>query len=87
MSTDTRRSDTQITLEILSAINSGEEKITRIMYTCNLSYTGLKERINDLSAKVLVREVQEGKSKAYEITGKGLEVKKDLEELVKLLNL
>jgi predicted transcriptional regulator len=87
MSTDTRRTDTQITLEILSAIKSGEKKITRIMYTCNLSYTGLKERINDFLTKGLVREAQEEKSNVYEITGKGIEMKKHLEELVKLLNL
>jgi hypothetical protein len=34
-----------------------------------------------------VREVQGVKSKVYETTGRGLEVEKDLEELVKLLNL
>jgi predicted transcriptional regulator len=87
MSSAKRRSDTQITLDILSAIKSGEKRPTRIMYACNLSYNGLRERINDLSAKGLVREIKEGTSIVYEITGKGLEMIKNLEELVRLLNL
>jgi predicted transcriptional regulator len=87
MSRDKRRSDTQITLDILSAIKGGEKRLTRIMYNCNLSYTNLRNRVNDLSAKGLVREVQEGKNIVYEITGKGNEMIKNLEKLVRLLNL
>jgi predicted transcriptional regulator len=87
MSSDKRRSDTQIMLEILSAIKRGEKRPTRIMYACNLSYTNLRNRVNDLSAKGLVREVQEGKNIVYEITGVGNEMINNLEKLVRLLNL
>jgi len=46
-----RRSDTQIVLEILSAIKNGERRPTRIMYACNLSYTGLMNIIDELLAQ------------------------------------
>ena len=87
MSSDKRRSDTQITLEILSAIKEGERRPTRIMYACNLSYRGLITRIDELLEGGFIRMVKNSGKEGYEITEKGNEVITHLGYLKDMLNL
>ena len=70
-----RRSKFQLSVEVLDCIKQGEEKPTRIMYNCNLSWKSLKDILDNLSEQGLLDEtVVEGKKRSkrhYEITGKG----------------
>jgi len=87
MSTDRRRSDTQITLEILSTIKNGEKRPTRIMYSCNLSHTSLMNRIDELNAQNLIRVVNIRGKECYDITTKGNEMITHLDFLRNTLKL
>ena len=70
-----RRSRFQISVEVLTAIANGEQKPTRIMYACNLSWNSIKETLSLLSAKGYIDEMSENeKRKRYSITGKGVDV-------------
>jgi predicted transcriptional regulator len=94
MSGKTRRSGTEITLEMLSTIRYGEKRPTRIMYECNLSYHMCKSKLEEFVANDLVKEQEEllskdgGKGHAiYEITEKGIEMIENLSTLINMLNL
>ena len=70
-----RRSKNQISIDILNAISSGEQKPTRLMYACNLSWTSTKETLDRLAASGLVDEINESqKRRRYCITVKGRDV-------------
>ncbi|MBD3204868.1 hypothetical protein GF319_00820 [Candidatus Bathyarchaeota archaeon] len=87
MSGESRRSDTQITLEILSAVRAGARKRTRIMYECNLSYRGLMTRIDELLEGGFIRAIKYGGKESYEITEKGREMIIHLKYLSNMLKL
>jgi predicted transcriptional regulator len=93
MSDGTRRSSTDISLDMLSAIKNGVNRPTRIMYECNLSYQMCKSKLEELVVNDLVME-KEVKSRnrksshtVYKITEKGVENIETLEQLKNLLNL
>ncbi len=70
-----RRSRLQISIEILNAISSGEQKPTRLMYACNLSWKSIRDSLGLLVAKGYVDELSENeKRKRYRITSKGGDV-------------
>jgi len=75
-----RRSKFQLSVEVLECIQQGEEKPTRIMYNCNLSWKSLKEILDNLTEQGLLEEsVIPGKKRSkrqYEITMKGENVLK-----------
>ena len=93
MSDGTRRSSTQISLDMLSAIKNGVSRPTRIMYECNLSYQMCKSKLEELVVNGLVREEEvysrstQGSHTIYEITEKGVEMIETLKQLKNLLNL
>lgn len=87
MSGGRRRSDTQINLEILSAIKGGSRRRTRIMYMCNLSYRGLITRIDELLAGGFIRVIKYGGKEEYEVTEKGSEMIIHLNYLSDMLKL
>ncbi len=67
-----RRSRLQISIEILKAISSGEQKPTRLMYACNLSWSSTKKTLDRLAASGFVDEMDENKKqRRYCITVKG----------------
>lgn len=70
-----RRSRFQISVDVLTAVASGEQKTTRIMYACNLSWNSIKDTLDLLASKGYVDEMYENKNrKRYFITSKGREV-------------
>ena len=70
-----RRSRFQISVEVLTAIASGEQKPTRLMYACNLSWKVISSVLSNLESKGFVDNLSvEGKRKRYCVTGKGREV-------------
>jgi predicted transcriptional regulator len=75
-----RRSKFQLSVEVLDCIKGGEEKPTRIMYNCNLSWKSLKEILDNLTEQGLLEEsVTPGKKRSkreYNITMKGENVLK-----------
>jgi predicted transcriptional regulator len=75
-----RRSKFQLSIEVLECIKSGEEKPTRIMYNCNLSWKSLKDILENLTTQDLLDEtIIQGKKRSkrhYEITAKGENVLK-----------
>lgn len=93
MQGSTRRSSTEITLEILSAIRNGVNRPTRIMYECNLSYQMCKSKLEELVVNGLVMEKEvnsrsrKGSHTVYRITEKGVEMIETLKQLKNLLNL
>ena len=70
-----RRSQFQISIEVLTAISHGEQKPTRLMYACNLSWNSTKEILDRLAARGFVDELYEDqKRKRYCTTVKGRDV-------------
>ena len=68
-----QRSVLRINLDILNAIREeGEAKPTHILYKANLSHERMVKYLDDLSAKGLVAMKQEGESRTYSITPKGV---------------
>ena len=70
-----RRSRFQITIELLSAISSGEHTPTRLMYLCNMSWGSLKDTLSILETKGYVDNVSnDDKHKNYFVTSSGREM-------------
>ena len=70
-----RRSKFQISVEILTAISNGEQKPTRLMYACNLSWNSIRDILGLLLAKGCIDEMYENeKRKRYCITSNGRDV-------------
>lgn len=59
-------------MDILHSIHDGAEKPTQIMYKANLSWVGLQEHLLGLSQSGLIREVQYGSRRKYELTDKAI---------------
>ena len=83
-----RRSKLQISVEVLSAISQGEQKPTRLMYTCNLSWNSVKDTLDILVDRGFVDEMFENeKRRRYSVTAKGRDVIRyyaGLQELVQV---
>ena len=83
-----RRSKLQISVEVLSAISQGEQKPTRLMYACNLSWNSVKDTLDILVDRGFVDEMFENeKRRRYSVTAKGRDVIRyytGLQELVQV---
>ncbi len=75
-----RRSKFQLFVEVLDCIKKGEEKPTRIMYNCNLSWKSLRDTLDDLTDQGLLDETiipsTKRSKRLYSITKKGERVLK-----------
>ena len=73
-----RRSKLDIMLDVLSAVQNGEEKPTRIMYSANLSWKPTRKILGILVDQGLLRDIEVTGSKrskrSYVITEKGVNV-------------
>ncbi len=68
-----QRSTLKIYLDILDAVkNAGTAKPTHILYKANLSHDRLVRYLDELSAKGLIEVKQDGDSRYYRITEKGI---------------
>ncbi len=59
-------------MDILRSIHEGAEKPTQIMYKANLSWVGLQEHLQGLLQSALIRDVQYGNRRKYELTDKAI---------------
>jgi len=86
-----RRSKLEIMLKVLSAIQEGVEKPTRIMYIVNMSWNPTQEVLNKLVEDGLIRVIEEpGGMRAknrYRITEKGENVIRYYEGAKVLINM
>lgn len=68
-----QRSVLRINLDILNAIREeGDAKPTHILYKANLSHERLVKYLDDLTSKGLIAINQEGDSRTYALTPKGV---------------
>lgn len=79
-----RRGEIAILAEILSlaAMEAGQ---TKIMYSCNLSYQGMKTYLKALETKGLVRANRSSQSPRFRTTAKGKRLLSTLETALALL--
>lgn len=97
-----RRSRLEVCLDVLRAMNKGENKPTRIMSASNLSWNQLHREFDRMIRLDLIREINikeiknnpkyDKRSKhSYEITKKGLKIlrylKNDVSKLEKILKI
>ena len=66
-----RRSRLEIYFDILSVIDKGVTKPTRIMYKSNLSWSTLQETFETLIQGGFIVEGMEDNGKRYQVTDKG----------------
>ncbi len=69
-------------MDILNSVHEGAGKPTQIMYKANLSWVGLQEHLLGLSQSGLVREVQYGNRKKYELTDRAIELMLSYQKMV-----
>ncbi|MDA4125405.1 MAG: hypothetical protein OK438_08190 [Thaumarchaeota archaeon] len=68
-----QRSALRINLDILNAVrDEGNAKPTHILYKANLSHDRLVRYLEELTMKGLIEVRQEGESRSYKITSKGV---------------
>lgn len=68
-----QRSVLRINLDILNAVREeGDAKPTHVLYKANLSHERLVRYLDDLTNKGLVDVRQDGESRTYRITTKGV---------------
>ncbi len=68
-----QRSVLRINLDILNAIrDEGDAKPTHILYKANLSHDRLVKYLDELTAKGLIEVKQDGESRTYRMTSKGV---------------
>ena len=68
-----QRSVLRINLDILNAVQQeGEAKPTHILYKANLSHERMVKYLDDLTAKGLIEAKQDGESRTYSLTTKGV---------------
>lgn len=69
-----RRSHLEIRMDILSCVKAGIEKPTQIMYKANLSWTALKDHLVALERGALLRTLEYGNRRKYELTEKAFAI-------------
>jgi predicted transcriptional regulator len=69
-------------LDVLEKINAGVNRPTNIMYKCNLSWIPMKEILDSLIDKELIKEIEKNEKRTYEITEKGQDILKYLESVL-----
>jgi predicted transcriptional regulator len=68
-----QRSVLRINLDILNAVSAeGEAKPTHILYKANLSHERMVKYLEDLTTKGLIEMKQEGDTRTYKLTPKGV---------------
>lgn len=68
-----QRSSLRINLDILNAIREeGNARPTHILYRANLSHDRLVKYLDELTAKGLIQVEQDGDSRSYRMTPKGV---------------
>ncbi len=68
-----QRSVLRINLDILNAVRDmGDAKPTHILYKANLSHERLVKYLDDLTTKGLIQLKQDGESRTYSLTTKGV---------------
>jgi predicted transcriptional regulator len=68
-----QRSVLRINLDILNAVrDEGDAKPTHILYKANLSHERLVKYLDDLTAKGLIEMKQDGETRTYRLTPKGV---------------
>jgi len=68
-----QRSVLRISLDVLNAIREeGDAKPTHILYKANLSHERLVKYLDDLASKGLIEVRQDGDSRTYRLTPKGV---------------
>ena len=77
-----RRSHLEIRMDILSCIKSGFDKPTQVMYKANLSWTALKDHLVALEGGSLIKSVEYGTRRRYELTSKAFEVLASYEKIL-----
>ena len=70
---------------VLETVDMGVDKPTNIMYKCNLSWVPMQEILALLIGKSLIREVESGSKKTYEITERGRDLLRYLGTVVDVL--
>ena len=66
-----RRSGLEISMDMLSTVKDGSERPTQIMYRANLSWRALQTHFKALVEGGMIKWVENGHRKRYEITDKG----------------
>ena len=69
-----KRSKLEIYLDVLRAVKTGTTKPTNVMYKCNLAWKPFKRILRALTESSLIRPVEKGSRKVYELTKKGEEI-------------
>lgn len=82
-----KRSRLEIYLDILRAIERGENKPTRIMYRTNLSWMPLQKIFGSMISQELIRRIEADRRKEYVITEKGKNVLRYFQEMMGLLKI
>jgi len=72
-------------LDVLEKVNSGINKPTNIMYKCNLSWIPMKEILTALIERNLIKEIKRGNKRTYEITERGRNLLRYLENALDIL--
>ncbi len=81
-----RRSHLEVRMDILTCIKSGFDKPTQVMYKANLSWTALKDHLAALEGGSLIRSVEYGTRRRYEVTEKALAVLMAYEKILAGIN-
>ena len=81
-----KRSKLEIYLDVLEKINEGVSRPTNIMYKCNLSWRPLREILETLMNRGLIREVEQHNYRCYVITEKGRETLIYFRKIVRAFN-
>lgn len=77
-----RRSILQIRMEILKVVQNGSGKPTQIMYKANLSWTVLQAQLRAFTKSGLLRIVEYGNRRRYEITDQGVEMIRSYDKVI-----
>ena len=84
---DGRRSSIQIVSDTLRLLRLGDAGKTEIMYTVKLSYYQTQRYLSWLSDINLIHQsARENRSPSYAITGKGLELLREIEAVQEMLH-
>lgn len=77
-----RRSQLETRIDMLRAVHEGAEGPTQVMYKANLSWSALQDNLTKLLAVGLLSEEKIGSRKRYVLTGKGMEVLRNFENVL-----
>ena len=77
-----------MSIEVLENISKGEQRPTRLMYACNLSWSSIKNVLGILEDKGYIKDLsRESKRKHLSITREGTEILNYFNGLEELVNI